>query len=903
MMIVITDGENNELDYNQFCRKYTSKCTARDTTKCVKYDCLGASHEANGPICNKYKNTTTCLKKVCSNCRSKGKCLKYGTTCIKKSTTNCVRRSTTYCNGNPSTYCCSYSGGKLRNYNRCGRCDCTDYRCDEYACEEYNCLVYDCNDCVTYSNECLIYKQDCVEYKKVKVCDVPEECVEYECTNAKLECAEWGLGANSLLAGAVSRTRTPWALMPASKRLPIVIAIGVSGANEYELMGIASVVEGKQHIYTVSDFSALKTIINSLVDETCTKQTSNLENCNDGCKGFCGCNKQCYCPKCDTPTGKCYSINCRSDGITSTGCVATHETCPNTDKCITKRPDNNTEGCCVSQPVNCVKDNDKCKIYGCDSKTGCTVADVVCTPSSACFTSKCDPAKGCVETPVCDTSNKCKVMSCSVENGQHKCAYTDKCTSNDPCQVPVCDSETGACSLKPLCNTTNLCNTISCYRGQCIEEEDITKKIECASQAPSCSEGYCNSTTGKCDFRVIDPPVAGCENCAKNTSLECESMTDECSAFTCAAGEDDGSEYPTKCVEEKICFSDNPCIVRECKNGKCVSTSPCEPRDACEIVKCVVDSKDTQGYHCEITSIVPEDDACWAYKCNGTTGEVTKKTLCPEFKCGTFKKCVDNDGKPDCDYDLVECESDECTNAYCDNKTGECVYEDTSSRCVVDDPCVVYGCDPKNGCYTKPIVCDDHDPCTIDACYPPNETLLKSLEHSTYTINGTFACVYTEKCPKRRFCENAYCDTNGNCSYSDNACDGPNDIVAKDDCHAVKCSDEANACVLVVLPSSELDICGSCISGLEGSEYEKAGTACVAGMKLPEFAATIGGAAVAGIVVAAIIVVAAVGISSTIGTKELIKRAKKNADAGTNSNPLYEDNDNEAVNPAFVDKN
>ena len=504
MMMVVTDGENNELDYYQYCRRYTPSCTAVNRSICVKYECKGASHMANGPLCLEYRNTTTCLKKVCSKCRKQGQCIKYDTSvCAKRSSTVCARRSTTYCNGNPSSYCCSRnSKGVLSNYNRCGRCDCTDYRCDEYACEEYKCLVYDCSDCETYSqSECLIYKQDCVRHQQVKVCDVPEVCTEYKCTNAKLTCAEWGLGANSLLAGAVSRTRTKWCLMPASERTPIVIAIGVSGANKYELMGIASTLEGKQLIYTVSDFSKLKTIINDLVDETCTKQTNNLENCDDGCKGFCGCNKKCYCPKCDTANGNCYTIGCRTDGKTSTGCAATHNTCPNDNKCIKKTPNNKTEGCCVTTNVNCVKSPSKCKIYGCDPKTGCTETDVVCVPSSPCFVATCDPSRGCVETSVCDTSNKCKDMTCKVVNGKPQCTYEDKCKSTDLCQLPVCDNQTGKCSTTPkVCPLKNPCNKVACYNGECIEDLNVTKKIECASYAgDSCTEGYCDENTGKCE--------------------------------------------------------------------------------------------------------------------------------------------------------------------------------------------------------------------------------------------------------------------------------------------------------------------------------------------------------------------------------------------------------------------
>ena len=908
MMIVVTDGENNELDNYDYCRKYKSECTKRGS-KCTRYECKGRSHKANGPVCLKYNTTSTCLKKVCGNCTVRGQCIKYDTsTCVKKSTTKCLKYSTTYCNGNPSSYCCRrYSDGTLSNTGWCGKCECTDYRCDEYACEEYKCLAYDCNDCVTYSEECLIYKEECLQYQEVTVCDDPEECVEYECTNAKLTCAEWDLGANSLLAGAVSRTRTEWCLMPASKRLPIVIAIGVSGANKYELMGIASTLEGKQLIYTVNDYSALKTIINDLVDETCTKQTTSLDECVDGCNGFCGCNQKCYCPTCDESHGSCYTIGCRTDGTTSTGCTVTHNTCPNTNKCIKKTPNNNTEGCCETKSVDCVKSASKCKIYGCNPETGCTEKDVVCVPSSPCFVSTCDPAIGCVETSACDTSDKCKNMSCSVVNGEKKCEYKDKCISIDLCQLPVCDADTGACSLEPVnCTPKNSCFKSTCHEGNCIEDLNVTKMIECSSMAgDSCVEGYCNESTGVCDTKKIEN-IEDCENCGLNKTLDCTGRTDECYAYRCEAGEEDGSEYPTKCVVSKnLCKSDDPCVTKTCVAGKCVIGTPCStPSTTCESNKCVLDLSKSQGYDCKYSTTVDEDDACWTYKCDNATGTPVRETKCPVSKCGVFKSCTIVEGKADCVYTPTHnCTSNKCVEASCNEETGKCDYVDLSVDCKGDDPCMIYMCNNESGCYSEPVVCDDDDPCTDDACVPLNAT---DSSYTSEDVMKGYVCVYTPKCPKRSFCEVSYCNSEGKCTYSDYACDGPNETGPIDSCHTLQCSDITNSCESVILPSAFLDVCGSCVK-----EYGKdptlnetsAATLCIAGMKMPDFAAAIGGAAVAGIVIAAIIVAAILGVSSALGTKELIKRAKKNADVGTNSNPLYEGNDNEASNPAFTGEN
>lgn len=923
IIMLITDGDNNEKDRQQFCRKYQPKCTKYGTA-CKKYKCLGDKKTINTSVCTKWNITDKCLKYKCGKCTKRGPCLEYKTECERWSTTKCLNYSSTFCEGNPSRYCCRYDSfdGSLRNIDICGKCECTEYRCDQLACELYKCKTYDCDECQRDSTTCLIPKKECLEYETTEICAGNEQCVEYECLEGTIECAEKGLGANSMLAGAVSRTRTEWSLYPASKRVPIVFAIGVKGANMYELKGIASTLNGKQFVYKVNEFSDLYTIINDLVDETCTKQTASLEGCSADCLGFCGCDKQCYCPTCDTPTGSCYSFTCVNDSTSSTGCVPNHKSCSPKNKCYRVTPDNSTADCCRQDAINCQITDDKCLVYGCDPNTGCTVKPLECIPEDSCHNlTGCDnKTEGCQYISACPYLGPCNISTCTpISSTDFECTYTDKCTSDDLCQIPVCNVETGECSLEPVkCIPSNPCNTARCYMGRCIEEVNITRKIECASLAnSSCYRGFCNESDGQCVLEEVDE-VINCQACEENTTLDCSEYNTGCATYTCAPVDDES--LLTQCVpQEDACPpSEDPCIIRQCTDdGRCLQTDvQCEPAaDKCHYTRCITDPLNNKTYKCETyDTFAKPDDACFENYCD-ENGLGKRRNKCEEKNCFTLIGCeVNATGGADCIYKPIECPSGKCFQGYCDVETGSCMQYDNSSNCDIHNPCKIPSCDAENGCEYVDITCDDKNPCTIDKCVPIIfETSGSSTDaNSSETLNGVvydssdsytsselengYVCVYEPKCTTSLFCQTVSCNANGTCVFKGYECEDMNANSTLDKCHMYTCDEERRGCKISLAPSAFLDVCGTCLAAIN----KTSSTDCLAGMKLPNFAAAIGGAAIAAIVIAAIIVAAVIGVSSTLGTRELMKRAKKNADAGTNTNPLYEGNEHEFSNPTFT---
>ncbi len=118
-------------------------------------------------------------------------------------------------------------------------------------------------------------------------------------------------------------------------------------------------------------------------------------------------------------------------------------------------------GCTSDADCN---DNNACTTDMCNPATGCVHTPIVCNDNNACTIDTCDPATGnCVFTPrVCNDNNVCTDDSCDPAIG---CVYTpntapcndnNACTSNDVCSNGICKG------TAVVCNDNNACTTDSC---------------------------------------------------------------------------------------------------------------------------------------------------------------------------------------------------------------------------------------------------------------------------------------------------------------------------------------------------------------------------------------------------------------------------------------------------------
>ncbi|MFT7544900.1 MAG: hypothetical protein ACI8YO_001684, partial [Gammaproteobacteria bacterium] len=118
------------------------------------------------------------------------------------------------------------------------------------------------------------------------------------------------------------------------------------------------------------------------------------------------------------------------------------------DACTTDSCDPATG--CVNSPIDC-DDNDACTTDSCDSATGCVNTTVDCDDGDACTTDSCDPATGCVNTTVdCDDGDACTTDSCDPATG---CVNTAiDCDDGNACTADSCDPATGCVNTAIDCS-------------------------------------------------------------------------------------------------------------------------------------------------------------------------------------------------------------------------------------------------------------------------------------------------------------------------------------------------------------------------------------------------------------------------------------------------------------------
>lgn len=645
------------------------------------------------------------------------------------------------------------------------------------------------------------------------------------------------------------------------------LAIGVGNYNYNQLEQMASKLEGFKTVFNVDNYDDLENIINQLITTTCT-QITDINECGPECYGFCGCSKKCYCPTCINYNVSCLSNKCQVDknNLGSTGCIVEEVQCEN-DLCHTITKNNNTPGCCIYNKINCDDHkfctNDKCAPYiGCQN----IINESKCEDNNGCTIDKCDNISGCSNEyyDYCSPPDSCLIINTPCKSlSSSSCilaTFKNKCECSDLCEIPICDN--GICScVKKDCKVNNSCLIGYCSNGECLIRENISKTEECQEFNNACQSGYCED--GECKIKNISCSV--CQKIELTTVLNCSKYNTKCSKFRCE--DRDGiavcGEYWKMELNNDLCYGET------CDPELGFISKPLKPYELnCKSYIC------ENGEYKEYNNCL-NDSFCISYYCENNTCK--QKLNCEKYKdnnkCLILKDC--NEKNKTCEYEYKKCQSGLCFESYCNPETGECEIIDNSSNCETDNLCLTYKCDEYKGCVYNNISCDDNDLCTIDYCE-----------------NGT--CFNIPKCESSDYCQIVECSLSGICIYKNRECQEPNDT-----CHYSICED--GECKIKLKTESFLNVCGFCVSNF-GDLLNKSDSSnvCIGNLKKTEFAAVIGGAAIAGIVIVCIIAAAIIGLSSILGVKELIKRSKLTANAAVNDNPLYEGNENEGVNPLFV---
>ncbi|MBM4395167.1 MAG: putative metal-binding motif-containing protein [Deltaproteobacteria bacterium] len=353
--------------------------------------------------------------------------------------------------------------------------------------------------------------------------------------------------------------------------------------------------------------------VDGLCTATAGRDCGDGDPCtDDGCEPLIGCVKTPNAAPCDdgdpcTDGDSCAQGACLaglptdcSDGNPCTsqvcqpgvGCVyaPNQASCDDGDLCTDG--DQCRDGVCYSGPAFDCDDGDECTTDSCDPVTGCaharslgacddgdpctgpdhcwegrceTAGVTDCDDGNDCTADSCNPAKGCVHTPLsagtCDDLNACTTGDACVAG---RCAgQGTQCDDNNPCTDDLCapGAGGGTCS--------HVFNTRPCNDGSACTTGDVCASGTCGGAAVPCDDGN-PCTDDSCD------PVKGCAHVPSTAS--CEDGTPCTEGDKCAGG---------KCVPGALidCNDGNPCTNDACTPAKgCVhlpNTAACDDGDRC----------------------------------------------------------------------------------------------------------------------------------------------------------------------------------------------------------------------------------------------------------------------------------------------------------------------------------
>ena len=684
----------------------------------------------------------------------------------------------------------------------------------------------------------------------------------------------------------------------------LVIEVGVGLECRYDeeyLKGIASNLAGKPAYVSVDDYASITKIIDDIVAPVCDGFSSS--GCSNDCHGFCGCG-QCFCPDCDESQDSCFESTCTAHDGTASGCVLKEDPCS--------------------------KEEDKCTLWTCDGKKPkdqrCSYTNVTCGAEDLkkCQNVKCHKIGGCSEIVsndnMCDKGNRCEEWKCTGkgEDGCERVSVKD-CSDPRPCIVSSCDPTTGQCISTDTCKQyENECFTAVCGMNGC-EFANKTKHDEDACIASM----TCVNETG---WRVVKKTPEYCKEQAEknNEDILCKlfscdaekggcvsTVNTECNADVCTAEKEAECQSQLKhtetacmrthcetvaglpvCKNEMVeCESEGPCTVGYCdmETGTCKSKEVENPYgntlddNLCFEVFC---NSVTNRYEVRPTQVKEncQSDGCALRSCVNETGCVADPSICKSTNC-TRRDCVDKQ----CVETPVVCNSTLC-------QVGECVEEEGG--------CVQHDRDPLTVCKEFPATCYDvkcnpvSNACEYSEKLPPESDIC-----SNYTCNNeTGEWTVVPKCEDNIVCTDDRCSYDGKCTNLPTDC--PNLDMTAYPCFAPACN-ERRGCYRKLYANAYVDICGNCIredvnDEASSSITEDVDDSCLNGMGNDSLQPALTTAAVVGIVLVAIVVGIALTVSGVFGTKELVKRAQGAQNQSAHSNPLYETDEQEMTNPAFL---
>ena len=341
-------------------------------------------------------------------------------------------------------------------------------------------------------------------------------------------------------------------------------------------------------------------------------------------------------------------------------------------------------GGCVQEPVpgNC-DDGDACTGPGVCATGVCQRgAPIDCNDANPCTADRCEPAVGCVHTPIagdCDDNDACTLDDACVNGACIGGFLTVDCHDGDPCTFDWCDPASGQCVFTAEGNTSfcedgSICTLGDrCQAGICVSGASL----DC-DDANDCTDDSCREGTG-CYHEAL---TGGCCESGQNICDDGNPCTDD----ICVEGGGCVNEFNSAaCDDGDACTSSDTCF-----NGSCVGTArDCDDDNACTTDSC---NSGTGCRHTPVDGLCDDDNVC------------TRNDRCQFGICtGNFIDCTDTNA---------------CTTDVCDPVAG-CQNPFSSDPCDDGDICTAEDRCTNGTCLGAPNRCDDGNPCTTDACVNP----------------------------------------------------------------------------------------------------------------------------------------------------------------------------------------
>ncbi|MDD5193465.1 MAG: hypothetical protein PHF67_02660 [Candidatus Nanoarchaeia archaeon] len=314
----------------------------------------------------------------------------------------------------------------------------------------------------------------------------------------------------------------------------------------------------------------------------CTPDCTGKVCGDDGCGGSCGsCDDgiACTTDSCDPATSTCLhpltgcddSNLCTTDTCNADGtCSNTAINCDDSDACTLDSCDP-ANGNCLHALMDCDDANLCNGLESCDSTIGCIPGtSLTCNDGNACTTDSCNPATGCVSSPIPNCGGGCTPNCAGKSCGSNGCGGScGSCPSGDACTTYACANNKCKSTTKN-CDDSNSCTDDSC-----------SPAFGCVNTQKSCSDGdictddSCDSSTGNC-IHIYDA--------TNDASCTC---IPSCNGNECG---DDGCGGSCGGCSENQCCDNGKCIDEDASNPECcpegytkgLCPEPKEPKEPCQ---------------------------------------------------------------------------------------------------------------------------------------------------------------------------------------------------------------------------------------------------------------------------------------------------------------------------------